>query len=85
MSISTLLSSSISPYLCLPPTVRSVHFIMEAFRWRIAVQPILRGVNAMLHLGWLQHQSSHAFDDISTPAFDRPLVIVSPSHILESV
>ena len=37
MSISTLLSSSISPYWCLPPPVRSVHFGMEAFRGRNAV------------------------------------------------
>jgi len=84
-SISTLLSSSMSPYLCLPPPVRSVHFGIEAFRWRGAVQATLRGVNAILGLGWLPHRPSHAFDDLSTPVFDRALVIVIPFHILESV
>ena len=39
----------------------------------------------MLSVGWLPHQPSHAFDDVSTPAFDRALVIVIPSHILQSV
>jgi len=50
-SISTLLSSSISPYLCLPPPVRSVHFGIEAFRGRIAVKATLRGKNEMLSVG----------------------------------
>jgi len=84
-AISTLLSSSISAYLCLPLSVRSVHFSIEAFRWRIAVKATLRGVNEMLGVGWLPHQPSLAFDDVSTPVFDRPLVIVIPSHILEGV
>jgi len=84
-SISTLLSSSISPYLCLPPTVRSVHFGIVAFGGLIAVVGMLRGENEMLSVGWLPHQSSHAFDDVSTPVFDRALVIVIPSHILESM
>jgi len=84
-SISTLLSSSISAYLCLPPPVRSVHFSIEAFRWSIAVKATLRGVSEMLSVGWLPRQPSHAFDDVSTPVFDRPVVIVIPSHILESV
>jgi len=83
--ISTLLSSSISPYLCLPPPVGSVHFGIEALRWRTAVKATLRGVNEMLSLGWLPHQPSHALDDVSTAVFDRALVIVIPSHILESV
>jgi len=39
----------------------------------------------MLGIGWLPHQSSHPFDDVSTPVFDRALLIVFPSHILESV
>jgi hypothetical protein len=39
----------------------------------------------MLGAGWLPHHPSHAFDDVSTPVFDRPLVIVIPSHILETV
>jgi len=85
MSISTLLSSSISAYLCLAPQVQSVHFGIEAFRWSLAVEAMLRGVNEMLGVGWLPHQPSHAFDDVSTPEFDRALVIVIPSHILLSV
>jgi hypothetical protein len=84
-SISTLLSSSISAYLCLQPPVRCVHFSIEAFRWRFGVKATLRGLNEMLGVGWLAHQPSHAFDDVSTPVFDRPLVIVMPSHILEGV
>jgi hypothetical protein len=39
----------------------------------------------MLCVGWLPHQPSHAFDDVSTPVFDRALVIIIPSHVLESV
>jgi hypothetical protein len=39
----------------------------------------------MLGVGWLPHQPSHAFDDVSTAVFDRALVIVIPSHILKSV
>jgi len=62
-----------------------VHFGIEAFRGRIAVKAMLRGENEMLGVDWLPHQPSHAFDDISTPVFDRALVIVIPSHILESV
>jgi len=62
-----------------------VHFGIEAFRWRIAVKATLRGVNKMLGVCWLPHQLSLAFDDVSTPVFDRVLVIVIPSHILESV
>jgi len=85
MSISTLLSSSISPYLCLPPPVRSVHFGIEWFRGRIAGIATLRGENEMLGVGWLPHQPSHLFDDVSTSVFDRALVIVIPSHILESM
>jgi len=83
--ISTLLSSSISAYQCLPPPVRSVHFSIEEIRWRIAVNATLRGVSAMLGVCWLPDQPSHAFDDVSTPDFEGPLVIVIPSHILESV
>jgi len=85
MSISTLISSSISPDLCLPPPVRSVHFGIEAFRGCIVVKATLRGENGMLGVGWLPHQPSHAFDDVSTTVFDRALGIVIPSHILESV
>jgi len=85
VSISMGLSSSISPYLRLSPLVRSVHFGIEAFRWRIGVNATLRGVNEMLGIGWLLHQPSHGFDEVSTPVFDKALVIVIPSPILESV
>jgi hypothetical protein len=84
-SISTLLSLSISAYLCLPQPVHSVHFSIEAFWWRITVKATLRGVTEMLGLGWLPHQPFHALDDVSTPVFDRLWVIVIPSHILEVV
>jgi len=62
-----------------------VHFGIEAFRRRIALKATLRGENEMLGVGWLPHPPSHAFDDVSTPVFDRALVIVIPSHILESM
>jgi hypothetical protein len=86
MSISTILSLSISPYLCLPPPppVCSVHLGIEAVAWHIAGKETLRGVNEMLHIDLLPHQPSGAFDDFSTPVFDRPLVNVIPSHIVES-
>jgi len=71
--------------MCLPPPVRSLHFSIEAFQWRIAVKAMLRGINEMLRVGWMPHQPSHAFDDVSTPVFDRVLVIVIPSHIVERV
>jgi len=82
--VTTSSPSDISPYLCLPPPVRSMHLSIEVFRWRIAGEAMLRGVNMMLSVGWLPHQPSHAFDDVSTPVFDRVLVIVIPSHILDS-
>ena len=85
MSISTLLSSSISPYLCLPAPVHIVHFGIVAFWSHIAFKAPLRSENEMLGVGWLPHQPSHAFDDVSTPVFDSTLVILIPSHILESV
>ena len=84
-SDSTSSYSGISPYLCLPPPVRSVNFGIEVFQWHIAVKATLRGINKMLGIGWLPHQPSHAFDDVSTPVFDRALVIVIPCHILKSV
>jgi hypothetical protein len=62
-----------------------VYLGIEAFQGRIAVKAPLRGQNEMLGVGWLPHQPSHAFDDVSTPVFDRALVIVIASHILESV
>jgi len=80
-----LLSSSISLYQCLTPPVRSVHFGIQAFRGRIAVKAPLSAENEMLGVGWLTHQLSHVFDDVSAPVFDMQLVIVIPSHILESV
>jgi len=83
--ISTILSLSISPYLCLPPPVSSVHFGIEVFRWLIAVKATLRHETEMAGIGWLPHQPSYPFDDVLTPVFDRALVIAIPSHILESV
>jgi hypothetical protein len=74
-----------SPDLCLPQPVPSVHFSIEAFWWHIAVKATLRGLNKMLGVRWLPHQPSHAFDDVSTPLFERALVIVILSQILESV
>ena len=71
--------------MCLPPPVRSVHCGIEAFRLCIAVTAMLTGINEMLGVGWLPHQPSHAFDDVMTQVFDRALVIVIQSHIVESV
>ena len=85
MSVSTSSSSGIAPGLCPPPPVCSVHFGIEAFQWCIAVKVMLRGVNKMLGVGSLPHPPSHAFDDVSTPAFDRVLVNIIPSQVLESV
>jgi len=85
MSIHMLLSSSNSLYLCLPPPVRTVHFGIEALCCHVAVKTMLSGVYEMLFVGWLPHQPSHAFDDISTPVYDRAMVIVNPSHMFESV
>jgi hypothetical protein len=62
-----------------------VHFSIEPFRWGIAVKATLKGVNELFGVCWLPHQPSLAFDDVSTPVFDRPLVIVIPFHILEGV
>jgi hypothetical protein len=39
----------------------------------------------MLGVGCLPHQPSHAFDDMSTPEFDRVSVVVISSDILRSV
>jgi hypothetical protein len=39
----------------------------------------------MISVGWLPHQPTHAFDDVLTPVLDMALVIVIPSHILETV
>jgi hypothetical protein len=52
---------------------------------RIAIKATLSGITMMLRVGWLPHQPSHDFDDVSTAGFDRGLVIVIPSHILEGV
>ena len=67
-----------------PPVCR-VHFAVEAFRSRTAVEETLRGVNGMLGVDWLPHQPSHGFDDVLTLVCDKALGIVIPSHILESV
>jgi hypothetical protein len=39
----------------------------------------------MLGVGFLPNQPAHAFDDVSTPVFDRAFVIVITSHILGCV
>jgi hypothetical protein len=62
-----------------------VHFGIEVCQERIALKATLRHENEMLSVGWLPHQPSHAFDDISTPVFDSAFVIVIRTHILESV
>jgi hypothetical protein len=62
-----------------------VHFSLEAVPGHLAVKALLRGENDMLGVGWLLHQPSHAFDDVSAAVFDRALVMVIPFHILESV
>jgi hypothetical protein len=62
-----------------------VYFGIEELRGHIAVKAARRGFNEILSLGWLGHQPSNAFDDVSTPVFDRALEIVTPSDTLESV
>jgi hypothetical protein len=39
----------------------------------------------MFGVRWMLHQPSHALGDVATPVFNRALVIVIPSHIVESV
>jgi hypothetical protein len=85
MSVSTSSCSGITSYLFLPPPVRSVHFSMEVFRGGNTVKAMLSGIKQMLGVSRLLHQPSHAFGDVSTPEFDRALVIPIPFHILESV
>jgi len=65
--------------------VRTVRFGTETFRRCTAVKTTVTGENEMLGVGWLPHQPSHALDDVWTPVFDRFVVNVIPSHILESV
>jgi len=84
-TIRTLLSTGISAYMCLTPPVGSVHLMLQAFRWRIVGNATWCVVNEMLGKEWLPHQLSETFDDVPTPLFDRPLVIVIRSHILGSV
>jgi len=62
-----------------------VQFGTEAFRCHISVKATLRGAKKMIGVGWLPHQPSHAFSDVSSPVFDMALAIVIPSDILESV
>jgi len=84
-SVSTSSYLGISPQLFPPPPVCSVHFGIEAFRWRIALEGMLRGVNMMLGVRWVPLQPCHAFDDVSIPVLDRALVIVIRFDILWSV
>ena len=62
-----------------------MHFGKEASRLRNAIKVTIRGVVELLGVGWLPHQPRDAFIDVLTAVFDRALVIVIPSHILESV
>jgi len=62
-----------------------VHFIIAAVPWHIAGQVTLRAEIEMLGVGSLLYLPSHSVDDVSTPVFDRALVIVIPFHIPESV
>jgi hypothetical protein len=62
-----------------------VHFGIEAFQGHIAVKATLRVENKILGIGWMTHQPSYGFHVVSTPVFDRELVIVIPCHILKSV
>jgi hypothetical protein len=59
-----------------------MHFGIEVFWWCIPVKAIMRGVYTILCISWLPHVPSQAFDDVSTPVFDRALVIVIPPHIM---
>jgi len=62
-----------------------VHFSIEGFLRLIAIKAKLKSKEETLGIGWLPHQPFHAFDDVSTPVFDRALVIVISSYNLESV
>jgi len=62
-----------------------VHFSIEAFRGPVVVKATLSGVNMMLHVRWLLPQPYDVFLVVSTPVFDRELVIIIPFHILGSV
>jgi hypothetical protein len=83
--ISMRLSFIILPYLLLPHPVCNAHIGMQAFWWQMAVKWTLRGVKTIFCIRWLMPEQSHAFDDIWTPVFDRVLVIVIPSYILDFV
>jgi hypothetical protein len=80
-----VISSSISPYLYLPPPVRCVHFGVVAFPGHIAVKAILRGKNELLGIGWLPLQPSCMVDNVFTAIFDWAVVILVPSHMLKSL
>jgi hypothetical protein len=62
-----------------------MHLGIEAFQGCIAVKATLRDKNVMLGVGSLLCQPSDTIDHVSSPSFDRALVIVNPSHILKSV
>jgi hypothetical protein len=75
----------IPPYLYLPLLVRHVNIGIEVHPWPISVNVTLRGVDAMFGVGWIQHRSSPAFNDVSIPEFRRTLMIALPSDIPESM
>lgn len=62
-----------------------MYFGIEVFRWHITGQDTLCSVNEMFGAGCLSQHPSNASDDVSTPEFDSTLLVVIPSHILESV
>jgi len=62
-----------------------VHFGIEVLRLVMAVKATPMGVNEKLGVSWQAHQPSRTIHDVSTHGFDRVLVIVIQSHILESV
>jgi hypothetical protein len=80
-----LLCSSMSHYQYPPSPVHSLHFCIEVFSWRIAVNVTLRGNNEMLRVGYFPDPPAHEFHDVSTPACDSVVVMVIPSRILDSV
>jgi hypothetical protein len=74
-----------SLYLFLELSVCRVYFGIEAYQWRFTVKSTPRGVNEILAIGCLLHQSSHGFENVCAPVFDGALLIVIASHILDSV
>jgi hypothetical protein len=78
----------IHQYLCLPVSLTTCPQCAFQYGGGLVAHRCYsnaEGLNEMLRVGWLVHQPSHAFDDVSTPVFDKPLVIVIPSHLFKSM